>query len=178
MTLHQFFDYASAHPLMTLALFLFPPLMALCVSWVAHGRGYEAPWTWVYAVLVYSVCIPGLLAVTLLVYLFLFERQSVWDVNLLTQFVPIVSMTATLVIIQRNVDLAYVPGFGRLSGLMLMIIGLICLMWVADRTRIIMFSYMPFAYVAALFVGLLVLLQWGWRRMVGGGRPASVRTAT
>ncbi len=175
MTLHQLFDYLSGHPMATLAFFLFPPILALFVSLVARGRGFEAPWTWVYAVLVYLVCIPGLGAVTLMVYLFLFERLSVWDVNLLTQLVPIVSMSATLILIQRNVDLAYVPGFGRLSGLMMMIVGLISLMWIADRTRLIMFSYMPFVYVVLLFVALLVLLQWGWRRMVGEGQPATVR---
>ena len=173
MTLHQFFDYVSGHPYATLAFFLFPPLMALAVSVVARGRGFEAPWTWVYAVLVYLVCVPGLLAVTLLVYLFLFERQSVWEVNLLTQVVPIASMTATLLLIQRNVDLAYVPGFGRLGGLMAMIVGLICLMWVADRTRVILFSYMPFAAVLVLFVVVLVGMQWGWRRL--SGRPAAQR---
>ena len=168
MTLSQFFDYLSAHPLLTLAFFVFPPAMALWVAHFGRGRGYESPWRNVYAVLIYAVCIPGLLAVALLTYLFLFERQSVYDVNLLTTFVPIASMTATLVIIRQNVDLDYVPGFGRLSGLMAMIFGLICLMYVADRTRLILFSYMPFAYVAIGFVLLVVLIGWGLRRVARG----------
>ncbi len=164
MTLHQFFDYLSGHPLLTLAVFVLPPVVALLVAHFGWGRGYESPWRHVYAVLVYFVCIPGVLCAALLAYLFLFERQCVWDVNILTQVVPILSMVATLVVIRQNVDLAYVPGFGRLSGLMAMIFGLLCLMYVADRTRVIMFSYMPFVYVALLFVGLLLLLNWGWRR--------------
>ena len=169
MTLSQFFDYLSAHPLLTLACFVFPPAVALWVGYLGRGRGYEPPWRNVYAVLVYAVCIPGLLALSLLVYLFLFERQSVYDVNLLTTFVPLASMVATLVIIRENVDLDYVPGFGRLSGLMAMIAGVTCLMYVADRTRLILFSYMPFAYVAVGFVLLIVLLNWGWRRVAAKG---------
>ncbi len=165
MTLHQFFDYLSGHPLLTLAAFVFPPVMALFVAHFGRGRGYESPWRQVYAVLIYAVCIPGILCGALLTYLFLFEQQSVWDVNILTQVVPVVSMAATLIIIRQNVDLAYVPGFGRLSGLLAMIFGLIALMFVADRTRLILFSYMPFVYVLLLFVGLLVLLNWGWRRV-------------
>ncbi len=74
-------------------------------------------------------------------------------------------MVATLIVIRQNVDLDYVPGFGRLSGLMAMIFGLMALMYVADRTRLILFSYMPFVYVVLLFVGLLLLLSGA-----GGGR--------
>ena len=168
MTLSQFFDYLSGHPLLTLAFFVFPVAMALAVAHFGRGRGYEAPWRYVYAALIYAVCVPGLLALALLAYLFLFERQSVYDVNLLTTFVPIASMTATLVITRENVDLDYVPGFGRLSGLMAVIFGLICLMYVADRTRLILFSYMPFAYVLVGFVTLVALVVWGMRRVASG----------
>lgn len=165
MTLHQFFDYISAHPLLAVAFLLFPPLMALCVAHFGRGRGYESPWREVYAVLIYLVCVPGLLAVALLAYLFLFERQSVWDLNIVTQVLPILSMVATLVVIRQNVDLDYVPGFGRLSGLMAMIFGLICLMYLADRTRLILFSYLPFVWVLVGFVLLVVLMGWGMRKV-------------
>lgn len=165
MTLAQFFDYLSGHPLLTLAFFVFPPAMALCVGHLGRGRGYEAPWRYAYAALIYAVCIPGLLALALLVYLFLFERMSVYDVNLLTTFVPIASMTATLVLIRHDVDLDYVPGFGRLSGLMAVIFGLICLMYAADRTRVIMFSYLPFAWVLVGFVAVVALMGWGMRKI-------------
>jgi hypothetical protein len=47
---------------------------------------------------------------------------------------------------------------------MAMIAGLIFLMWIADRMRLIMFSYMPASYVAILFVVVLIVLQYGWRK--------------
>ncbi|MFK8056154.1 MAG: hypothetical protein AB8F78_08570 [Saprospiraceae bacterium] len=164
MTLSQFFDYLSANPILTLAFFVFPPLVAMFVAYFGKGKGYEQPWRSVYSVLVYLVCIPGILALSLLTYLFLFERMSVWNINLLTQGVPILSMMATLWLIQRNVDLSYVPGFGRVSGLMGMIAGLIFIMWIADRMRLVMFSYMPASYVAVIFIGVLIVMQVGWRK--------------
>jgi len=164
MTLSQFFDYLSAHPLLTLAFFVFPPLVAMFVAHFGKGRGYEQPWRTVYSVLVYLVCIPGILALSLLTYLFLFERMSVWNINLLTQGVPILSMAATLWLIQRNVDLSYIPGFGRVSGLMGMIAGLIFIMYIADRMRLIMFSYMPASYVGIIFLVVLIVMQVGWRK--------------
>ena len=165
MTLHQFFDYLSAHPLVTLGYFVFVPLVALFVGIVGAGRGYESPWRTVYAVLIYLVCIPGIFTASLLVYLFLFERQSVWHVDLLTQVVPIVSMVATLFLIQRNVDLAYVPGFGRLSGLLGMIAALLFVMYVSQHFRWITFTYLPASAVLIGFVAVLLLAMWGWRRV-------------
>lgn len=164
MTLQQLFDYFSSRPYFTLGCLLFVPTMAWMLGAFRFVRGYEQPWRTVYAVLIYAACIPGIAALTLMVYLFLFERQSVWALNLLTQIAPIITMVATLFIASRNVDLNYIPGFDRLSGLMIMIAVLIVLMWIADKTRLIMFSYMPFGYVLALLVGLILLLNWGWRK--------------
>ncbi len=165
MTLHELFDYLSVRPLLTLAFFVFPPVVAGFVSVTGRGRGYLQPWRTVYAVLIYAVCVPGILAVSLLAYLFLFEHQSIWDLNLLTTVVPIVSMTLTLLLIQRNVDLAYVPGFRRLSGLIALIFALIFVMWIADRLRLVMFSYLPAVWLAAIFVGVVVLVQWALGRV-------------
>jgi len=168
MTLHQFFDYLSAHPLLTLAFFLFPPLVALFASFIGKGRGFEQPWRTVYAVLIYWVAIPGIFAASLMVYLFLFERQSVWQLDLLTQVVPIIAMIATLWLIQRNVDLAYVPGFGRLSGLLGMIAALLFVMYISQHFRWITFTYLPASAVLIGFVGVLLLMMWGWRRLSRG----------
>lgn len=165
MTLHQFFDYLSTHALVTLGFFVFLPLMALFVGIVGAGRGYESPWRTVYAVLIYLAAIPGMFAATLLVYLFLFERQSIWHVDLLTQVVPIISMVATLFLVQRNVDLAYVPGFGRLSGLLGMIAALLFVMYISQHFRWITFTYLPASAVLIGFVVVLFLALWGWRRL-------------
>lgn len=165
MTLHELFDYLSVRPLVTLACFAFPVAVAAFAYVLGRGRGYLQPWRTLYSVLIYAVCIPGILAATLCAYLFLFERQSVWDLNLLTTLVPIVSMSVTLWLIQRNVDLAYVPGFHRLSGLIALIFVLIFVMWVADRLRLIMFSYLPAAWLAVIFLGLVLLVQWGLGRV-------------
>ncbi|MFK8056152.1 MAG: hypothetical protein AB8F78_08560 [Saprospiraceae bacterium] len=61
-------------------------------------------------------------------------------------------------------DLSYVPGFGRVSGLMGMIAGLIFIMWIADRMRLVMFSYMPASYVGIIFLVVLIVMQYGYRK--------------
>ena len=165
MTLRQFYDYLSAHPLAVTAFFLFPPLVAAFANRLAAGRGYRSPWREVYAALVYLVAVPGILSATLLVYLFLFERQSAWDLDVVTQLLPIASMTVTFLLIRRNVDLAYVPGFRRLSGLLGMIAALLAVMFVAEHFRWVTFTYLPASAVLVGFALLLGLAMWGWLRL-------------
>ena len=89
MTLREFFDYLGAHPLTVVGFFLLIPLIALMAGWMGRGEGHLSPWRYLYSLLVYAVCIPGIFSITLSVYLFLFERGgSIMNANLLTQVVP------------------------------------------------------------------------------------------
>lgn len=165
MTLQQLFDYLSAHPIWTMAFFIFPPIFAYFISVIGRGKGYMSPWKIIYSVLIYLVSIPGIISVSLFIYLFLFERISVWQVNLLVQVVPILSMITTLFVIQKNVDLAYIPGFGRLSGLLGMIFALFFLMYMSERFHWVTFTYMPASTVIIGFLIVLAILMWGWTKL-------------
>jgi hypothetical protein len=72
-------------------------------------------------ILVYAVCIPGVFAVTLNIYLFLFERQSVWQANIILQFLPVISMGITLMLIKSKIPFSLIPGFGKISGFLTLI---------------------------------------------------------
>ena len=167
MTLGELFDYLAAHPVVVLGVLLLPVATALFAGVVGRGRGYAEPWRTVYAVCVYASCVPGIFALTLLIYLFLFERQSVFALDLVTQLAPVVAMTATLLLVRRNVDLDYVPGFDRLSGLLASIAGVFFLMYVAERFRWIAFTYLPAGVALAVFAAVLAAVVWGGRRLVG-----------
>ena len=166
MTLQEFFDFLSYNPIWVLAYFALVPLAAVAVNRMSGKRGLQKPWDVTYSVLVFMVAIPGLLAVAFNIYLFLFERRSIMQTNLITQLVPIVSFIATLLIIRKNVPVEAIPGFGKISSLIVMIFGAFAIMWALDRTRIffVAFSFMPIQYVLAIFIGLLVIIRIGWKR--------------
>ena len=163
VTLGELFDYLSARPLLVLAGLLLPVAVAFFAGLAGRGRGYLQPWRSVYAVCVYASCIPGVFALSLLAYLFLFERQSIYALDVVTQLAPVLAMTATLLLISRNVDLAYVPGFGRISGLLAAIAGVLFLMYLAQRFRFIVFTYLPAVAALAIFGAVLAAVVWGWR---------------
>jgi len=92
--------------------------------------------------------------------------QSVNDVNLYTQVLPIISMVLTLWLIRKNVKLDQVPGFEKLGGLIMILFALIVFMWILEKTHIFAITIIPFSYFVILFVVLLVGIRFGWKRMV------------
>ncbi|MDQ3016827.1 MAG: hypothetical protein M3R25_08960 [Bacteroidota bacterium] len=164
MTLGEFFDWTSSHPGLLVAYFLVVPFIALLAGMFGKGQGHLSPWKYVYSTLIYLVSIPGIFAVTLSIYLFLFERRSIMDTNLLTQVLPIMSMVTTFMIIRHQVSLDKVPGFDRLSGLILILATLISLMWIIDKTHIYAIAFMPFYLVILILLAGFFVIRLGLKR--------------
>lgn len=166
MTLQEFFRLLGENPSYIVVFFTFIPLTALLTNFMGKGEGNIPPWTYLYATLIYLVCIPGIFAFTLSVYQFLFDRRSVMETDVLSQILPVFSMVATLLIIRQNVSFDTIPGFGKLSGLVMMIVATFAFMWFLDRTRIYVFTSLPFYQVVLIFVGLFLVIRWGWSRFI------------
>lgn len=166
MTLRAFFEYLGANPLVLLGYFLIIPVTALIAGFLGRGEGHLSPWRWLYSALIFAVCIPGIFAVTLGVYFFLFERGSIMDTNVLLQILPIVSMILTLALIRSNVSFDAVPGFSKISSLMMMIAAIIVLMYLLDRTHLIAFVNVPVQYLILIVVGLLVAFRFGLKQLI------------
>lgn len=165
MTLKDFFDLLGDNPFYIVAYFSLIPFTALLALLMGRGEGHLSPWKYLYSILIYGVCVPAIFAITLSVYLFLFERRSILDTDVLTQILPVVSMVATLLLISKNVPLDRIPGFEKISGLIMMITAAFAFMWFIDRTRIFAFTYIPFQYVILIFIGLLIVIRFGWSRI-------------
>lgn len=168
MTLAEFFDLLASNPRYLLAYFFLIPVAALIGTIIGRGEESETVWQYFYAFLIYLVAIPGIFAVTLSIYLFFFERRSIFDTDVFTQILPVLSMIATLLIIRRTVVLDSIPGFGKISGLVMMIMVTLISMWFMEKTRFFVFSYLPIQYVFLILVGLLIVFRLGWSKMLNG----------
>jgi hypothetical protein len=166
MTLGELFQRVSENPVNVVFYFTVIPFAAALAAWLGKGEGHLSPWKYLYSALIYMVCVPGIFAVTLSVYLFLFERRSIFDTNIYTQLLPVLSMIVTLLLIRKNVDFDAIPGFGRISSLVTIVLATILIMWFVDRTHIVVFSYLRIEYVLLIFVGLFLLIRTAWSRMV------------
>ena len=166
MTLRDVFQAISGQPALLFLLLIAVPTAAFLVN-LWSGETAEDIWKWryIYTGLVYLACIPGIFTVTLNIYLFLFERQSIWDMNLAVQVLPILTMGATLMIIRRKMPFNYIPGFGKLSGFLMLITAVMGTLWIVDRTRIYAITYIPFTYIVIGFMALLIIIRFAWSRL-------------
>ncbi len=165
MTLKEFFDLLAQNPALIIAYFTFVPLIAVLTAVWSGDKGHLAPSNIIYATLIYLVTVPGIFAITLSIYFFLFERRSILDTDVYTQILPVLSMVLTIFIIKRSVSLDKIPGFERLSGLIILITAMLSIMWFMDRLRLIAFTYVPFQYIIIGFFVVLLAIRIGWRRL-------------
>jgi len=162
MTTRDLIQWAGQHPMGLLLAFGVPPVLA----WLAgqtHGRGQGgvAPWKYLYSGLVYLVCVPGMFAGVITAYTLFFSHENLLDANLLVYFLPLAAMVATLVLIRKNVSFAEVPGFDRLSGLMVMVACSFVIALVIQKTRIFVFFGGSIEILFLLAAGVFALLKWG-----------------
>ena len=162
MTLRELLQMAGAHWIALLGIFISPPCVAALCGWLhGRGRGNAAPWKYLYALLLYSVCLPGIFACVLTAYALFFTNENLLDVNPLVYFLPIVSLAVSLVLIKRNVDFKEVPGFDRLWGLVILIAISFGLALAIHRTRIWIFFGGSIQTLFGLAVGIFALLKLG-----------------
>lgn len=166
MTLQQLFQRIGENPNFLLFYFLIIPIAAVIAGVLGKGEGHLSPWKYLYATLIYLVCVPGIFAVTLNVYFFLFERGDIMQTDIFIQILPVVIMLLTIFVIRRNVDLSILPGFDKISGLWFMLFATMLLMWLLEKIRIVVFSYLPFQYLIGIFAILFALIYLGWKKFV------------
>jgi len=162
MTTREFIQWAGPHWVVLLAVFVAPPVIVWLIGQThAKDNGKLAPWKYLYSMLVYLVCAPGMFAGVITAYTLFFSRENLLDANLLVYFLPIVSMVATLVLIRKNVSFDDVPGFDRLSGLMVMVACSFIIALAIEKTRIFLFFGGSIEKLFLLAAGIFALLKWG-----------------
>ncbi len=139
---------------------------------VVHGPGggARAPWRYLYTLLVYAACVPGMFAAVLVVYALFFTGENLLDLDFAIYLAPIVAMGLTLGLMRRNVDFDSVPGFHRLAGLMTMLSVAFAIALVLRSLRVWLFFGASLGWFFVLAVALFVLLKWGGG-MLFGRRP-------
>ena len=166
MTLRELFDYLSENPLVVAAYFSLLLITAILAGIMGRGEGHLSPWKYLYAAIVYLVCVPGIFAAALAVYLFLFEPGgSIFNVNLLTQALPVAAMLVTLNVIRRNVEFGYIPGFGKLTDLMMTIFTMFLLMYLLNRLHLVAWVYILVQWLILIVVGMLLVVRFGLKRL-------------
>ena len=162
MTIRDLIHLSDQHPFVLVGVFVAPPVIAWLLGRMhERGKGGASPWKYIYSVLVYLVCVPGLFAAVITAYTLFFSHENLLDASLLVYFLPIVSMVVTLIFIRKNVTFDEVPGFDRLSGLMMMVGCSFAVALAIQKTNIWIFFGGSIERLFILALGVFALLKWG-----------------
>lgn len=166
MTLQALFESVTNNSFLLIYFFIIMPIIAAVVGFLSSKEGHLDPWKYIFSVLVYLVCIPGIFSVLLCIYSMFFEQQNLLEVNILVYFLPILSMVATLLIIRQKVDLISIPGFDKISGLVLVIAATFILVMLLQKTRIWIVVIASVWHLLAVIVVLLFVMKIGYDRLL------------
>ncbi len=166
MTLQDFFNLVSENQKYALIYFISLPILALLIGLIGGQKDHLSPWKYMYTAIIYLVSIPGVFAVGLSVYFFLFQRRDILQTDLLLQVLPILAMITTIFIMKKNINLDFIPGFDKIYGLWMMLFATMFFMWFLEKIHIVVFSFLPFQYLLGAFLGLFGVIYFGWRKFV------------
>ncbi len=165
MTLKDFFEHCGDNPSYLLAYFILIPFTALLAGWLGKDEGQEKPWQYLYSALIYLAAIPGVFAVALTIYTLIIEKRPILNTDVYSQILPVISMIATLLIISRNADIKDIPGFDKISGLVISLSATMGILWFMDKVHIFAITVIPFSYLIIIFIVILIAIRIGWVKM-------------
>lgn len=174
MTARDLASLGAANPLLLGAWLLGVPALAWLLARLhAPGLGGASPWRWLYALLVYAACLPGVGAAVLTLYTLLFTNENLLDKDLLVYVLPVVSMVATLVLVRRAVPFDLVPGFDRLAGFMVVIAVTFAVLLALRRTSFGIVFLGSLGSLLAVGAAVVALWEWGFHALTRRrGEPA------
>jgi len=165
MTLGEFFGFINENPFYIVFYFAALPLAAFLANVFGKGEGHLSPWCVFYSVVLYMVAVPGIFSIILNLYHMLFENISIYDANIISQILPILSMVATFFLVKQNVSFDEIPGFGKLTGFLSSVAGVMLIMFILNKVHLIAFTYVKFHYIILLLVALFIFIRFGTKKL-------------
>lgn len=161
MTLQELVGMISGiNPLMMLAIILSPPMLAIVFGFFqSKEQRLKSPLKYLYALLVYAVCIPGIFAGVLTAYSLFFLRKNLLQLNVFVYFFPPLSMIITLGIISRHVCWDQIPGVDRLYALMIVLVLSFSLALAIQKTNIFLFFGGSLEVLGMIAIACFILLR-------------------
>lgn len=164
MTIQELIDWFSTNPYLVLGYFAAMLLLTLIAVSVVSQNNFKQV-RYFMSMLIYGVTVPGILAIFLTLYALLFLGNSLLNVSIVIYFVPILTMVLTLVILNKKVAMKDIPGFGKLSALIIMIGIAFIIIFVLQKSYFGVFFNGGFTQLMLVFAILLVVLRFSWARL-------------
>ena len=115
MTLEDLLTYLTNDKTALFLFFILLPIITIIITIISAGRSLEKPYSYCYSILLFTVCIPGVLSITLWVYSMFFERKAIWQLPFFVYYLPIIIMAICIYILKKKrIPIRRLPWTGEL----------------------------------------------------------------
>jgi hypothetical protein len=168
MTTRELLALIGHSPMQAAMALALPAVVALVLGLVRPRGGIgRSPLKYAYSAAVFAACAFGMMAIVIDGYALMFTRENLLDTNPLVTIAPIASMVVTLGIVGRHVDFRDLPGFDRLSGLLLMVGAACAAVFVLSRLHFMVMFHGRIGSVLLVGVAIVVALRFGSKLAFG-----------
>lgn len=163
MTIQQLLDWFSQNQYYVLGYFALLLVLSI-ITVIIVNKNNIGTLKYLMSAIVYGVTVPGILAFILTLYTLLILRSSLLHVSFVAYFAPIIAMIITLTILNKKANMRQIPGFEKLSGLIIMILIAFGIVFILQKTYFGVLFIGGFAQLALVFIALLVLIRIAWAK--------------
>jgi len=123
MTIEDLLVYLTNDKTALFLFFILLPILTIIITSISAGRSLEKPYSYLYSILLFTVCIPGVLSITLWVYSMFFERKAIWQLPFFVYYLPIIIMTSCIYILKKKrIPIRRLPWSGELYEFLVLLI--------------------------------------------------------
>jgi hypothetical protein len=163
MSIQDIITWFDSHHAAVLYYFGIALVLALLCTYIVNAKNISTI-KYVMSFIVYAVTIPGVLALFLLLYNILFLGSSMLQLGLVTYFLPIVAMILILLILNRKIKMSKLPGFTRLSSLIIIIGISFVLLFILQRSYFGVIFLGGFTQLLLVFAVIMIVLRVAWNK--------------
>ena len=163
MSIQDLIDFFNNYQYYVLGYFIVILFFSLMANIIVSSKNINTL-KYIMSILIYSVTIPGMLALFLLLYNILFLKTNILKVSIISYFAPIIAMIITIVILNQKVKMNRLPGFNKLSSLFVMISIAFGIIFVLQRSYFGVLILGSFTHLIIVFAVLMIILRFSWNR--------------
>lgn len=165
MTIQEIIDWFGANPSFLVIYFIIATVISVIGLFFFKDKSFVSNLKYLYTVLIYGVVVPGMLSLILILYNLFVFKVNLLEVDIYSYYLPIVAAILNIVIIKKTTSLDKIPGFGRLSGLFMMVMIAFVITYILQRMFFGVFFMGGFIHLIGLFIVLLIGLRIGWKKI-------------
>ena len=142
------------------------PVFTLLIG-IFHRKksGDRTNFRYLYSSLTYISAAFGTFSMSLIAYALFFTQINLLDVNFFIYFLPLISMLITLMIIGKQVEFSKLPGFDKLSGLIVLLSVTFAIVLFVSKSRIFIGFFGSMESLLALAAFVYFLLKWSIKKI-------------